>query len=185
MPRKSSSTTKKSEGGQTEDVTTTSHTTGDESGNTSASKKPSQTVGSENGLTPEPLGTGPTGSTPSGDTASLSPEPPAESDPSQPAGMTEGVDVSGQTEYAGMSRTEMEEVVVRIVRQELAGLMEGFTVREIPKTGRGGGRLAVKKAFSIPADLWQEFERLCPGIASNHVAAALRLYLNLQREKKE
>ncbi len=81
------------------------------------------------------------------------------------------------------SQTDMDLMVTQIVRRELGALLKGVELMPVQKSGRGGGAAVVKKAFSIPADVWTEVEAL-GGIMSNHVTAALRIYLNLKREGK-
>lgn len=84
-----------------------------------------------------------------------------------------------------MGRGEIEELVTEIVNRELARLFNNVVVSPIPKTGKTGKR-AIKKAFSLPADLWEEVERLFPGeIMSNVITAALRLYVNGKKELSE
>jgi hypothetical protein len=93
--------------------------------------------------------------------------------------------VRGPKAPEAMGRGEIEELVTEIVNRELARLFNNVVVSPIPKTGKTGKR-AIKKAFSLPADLWEEVERLFPGeIMSNVITAALRLYVNGKKELNE
>lgn len=93
--------------------------------------------------------------------------------------------VRGSETTEAMGRGEIEELVTEIVNRELSRLFNNVVVSPIPKTGKTGKR-AIKKAFSLPADLWDEVERLFPGeIMSNVITAALRLYVNGKKELNE
>jgi hypothetical protein len=78
------------------------------------------------------------------------------------------------TELFSMTRNEIEELVVQVVKRELSSLVKEFEARG--EKGRGGSKVT-KRTVSIPSDLWQQFRRECPGPASSHVTAAIRLYL--------
>jgi hypothetical protein len=81
-----------------------------------------------------------------------------------------------------MVNTELENLVLQIVQREIKRQFEKVAISPIPKTGKTGKR-AIKKAFSLPADLWEEVEAMFPGeVMSNVIAAAIRMYLNWRKE---
>jgi hypothetical protein len=80
------------------------------------------------------------------------------------------------TDQPGMSRDEIEELVTTIVRRELATLVASIEARAMERH-KGTGSRVVKKTVSIPVDVWAQLRRECPGPASSHVTAAIRLYL--------
>ncbi|MBI5251557.1 MAG: hypothetical protein HY912_18865 [Desulfomonile tiedjei] len=88
----------------------------------------------------------------------------------------------GPAVVGGMQTHELEQSAADIVRRELSRLFESVAISPIPKTGKKGRR-AIKKAFTVPSDLWAEIEQLFPGeIMSNVISAALRLYVNSKKE---
>jgi len=88
------------------------------------------------------------------------------------------------TDESESGDTDLETTVVAIVRRELHKLLNEVELVPAQKSGRGGGSVMVKKAFSIPKDVWDQVEAL-GGIKSNHVTAALRIYLNMRQEPKK
>jgi len=76
------------------------------------------------------------------------------------------------------------EQIRKLIREELSRILETTELR-IQRPGRSGkGESAtVKKSFSLPRELWQEVETL-GGIASNHIAMALQLYLRMKKMGK-
>ena len=76
------------------------------------------------------------------------------------------------TEQPPMSRDEIEQLVVHVVKRELAALVEKAGERS-----QGTGSKVTKRTVSIPVDVWNQMKRECSGPASQHVSAALRLYL--------
>jgi hypothetical protein len=76
------------------------------------------------------------------------------------------------------------EEIRRMIREELHSILETTELR-VQRPGRGGrgDTATVKKSFSLPRDLWEEVEKL-GGIASNHVAMALQLYLRMKEAGK-
>jgi hypothetical protein len=90
---------------------------------------------------------------------------------------------TGLTQPLASGLTEEQEAeVVKIVHRELAALVAGVKPEPLGKPGRGHAAQTVKKTFTIPVDLWKELNKEFPGaIMSNHVSAALRLYLNTRK----
>jgi hypothetical protein len=80
-----------------------------------------------------------------------------------------------------ISMTELAPMVADLVRKELNRMFGAIELEQIQKSGRGGGSASVKKSFSIPKDVWEEINKL-GGIMSNHITAALRIYLKLKGE---
>ena len=78
-----------------------------------------------------------------------------------------------------MTYTEIGDLIRTEVKLEISRLLDGL---EIGPSTRGPA--GVKKSFSFPTDLWEELEKL-GGVASNNVAAALRLYLNRRKAGKD
>ena len=77
---------------------------------------------------------------------------------------------------------ELETLVTEIVKKEIRRQFDQVAISPIPKTGRTGKR-AIKKAFSLPADLWEEVEKMFPGeVMSNVIAASIRMYINWKKE---
>ncbi len=82
----------------------------------------------------------------------------------------------------GMHINEVQAFVTEVVREKISRLFDNVAICPIPKTGKKGRR-AIKKAFTVPSDLWTEIEALFPGeIMSNVISAALRLYVNSKKE---
>jgi len=71
-----------------------------------------------------------------------------------------------------------------IVREELVHIFGALRTRSVGKSGRRGGISTVKKSISIPKSIWYEFEQVCGkyGVISNHVTAALELYINVHKQ---
>lgn len=84
---------------------------------------------------------------------------------------------------AGMTDpNKMEERISDIVQREISRVFANVAVSPMPKTGKKGRR-AIKKAFTVPSDLWIQIEDMFPGeIMSNVISAALRLYVNSKKE---
>jgi hypothetical protein len=78
--------------------------------------------------------------------------------------------------------SELETLVTAIVKREIKRQFDQVAISPIPKTGKTGKR-AIKKAFSLPADLWEEVEKMFPGeVMSNVIAASIRMYINWKKE---
>ncbi len=78
--------------------------------------------------------------------------------------------------------SELETLVTEIVKREIKRQFDQVAISPIPKTGKTGKR-AIKKAFSLPADLWEEVEKMFPGeVMSNVIAASIRMYINWKKE---
>jgi len=93
-------------------------------------------------------------------------------------------DMPGHTEPPDQSHTDpeaLEKMVTDIVRRELGKILQseiGALHRD-----RGQDSKVVKKTFSIPGPLWEEFKRSLPddSKASPCVAKALELYLRVKK----
>ena len=75
-------------------------------------------------------------------------------------------------------------IVHATIRNELNALVEithATTAQRAPTHPNSAGP-TVKKTWSIPVDLWEEFQKKCSGPASPHLAAAVRLYLKMREE---
>lgn len=87
---------------------------------------------------------------------------------------------TGQVEM--VEQSDIEKLVREIVAKEVKRQFDKVAISPIPKTGKAGKR-AVKKAFSLPADLWEDVEKMFAGeIMSNVVAAAIRMYIGWKKE---
>jgi len=71
-----------------------------------------------------------------------------------------------------------------IVREELVHIFGALRTKSVGKSGRRGGISTVKKSISVPKSVWFEFERVCGkyGVVSNHVTAALELYIKVHKQ---
>lgn len=136
-------------------------------------------------LEPEDVQYSPTSAPESGATGIVSESPICAQVPEAEADYVPTIsDESSPTEaQPEITPTNIDEVRVRaIVREELNEMLQGIEPTSVQKSGRGGASATIKKSFSLPTDLWARVESL-GGIASNHVAAALRVYLRLLDEK--
>ena len=75
-----------------------------------------------------------------------------------------------------MTRDEIEQLIVAVVKRELANLVANLEARAMAKH-KGTGPGVTKRTVSVPSDLWALFRRECPGPASQHITAAIRVYL--------
>lgn len=94
------------------------------------------------------------------------------------------VEEPGHTETSSSGLThELQALITAFMEKELTRILAGgVTVTEVQKSGKGGVTLTEKKSFTIPKDVWNEFEiRFRGSILSNHVTAALRMYLKVTR----
>lgn len=79
---------------------------------------------------------------------------------------------------------ELQATIRSFLEGEFQHMLDGIEVKEVQKSGRGGQTNTVKKSFSLPLDVWSEFEERFKGsILSNHVASALRVYLKINKGK--
>lgn len=76
-----------------------------------------------------------------------------------------------------MTRDEIEELIIAVVKRELSALVTNMESRE--------GSRVTKRTVSIPSNLWAQFRRECPGPASAHVSKAIRLYLTVRQTEQE
>ena len=73
--------------------------------------------------------------------------------------------------------------VQTLVREEVSKIIGDIRAEQVQKSGRAGIVKTVKKTVSIPVEIYTPVDEL-GGIFSNHVAAALRLYLKILKEGK-
>jgi hypothetical protein len=84
------------------------------------------------------------------------------------------------TQQTPMSRDEIEAMIVAVVQRELSALVAALDARAMERN-KGTGSRVTKRTVSIPSDLWNQLRRECPGPASSHVTAAIRLYLTVRQ----
>lgn len=113
-------------------------------------------------------------------------EPGNEQDQLPAEGVTpEGQADMGMTPGEAITAADIKGLVVETVQAELHRIFHQFEPESVQRAGRGGkGATTVKKTVSVPADLWGHVEAL-GGIMSNHVSAALKIYLTLRTEGDE